>query len=720
MLHGNANFSIQVRYFNQFQRMNSFPIFQSKLNVNFCLFKIQFVSFSAKPIVATSNVRLITDIITSDRVLKDPRIFVGCLKLLMNSILITDKNKVDKSYLFYKRYDDKDVITAIIERFRQFFFFPNLPDFELIASNFVNFLYRMCTAPDVLCQELLRNLCAKLSEISNRRAALNIDTNGNGIGLSQEMPTFIIPDYLTPRVIYVFGYIASKELVYLDIDVYSNIKHREDLKREKKEAKTTTLATPTRRRTVNLNESASATLKRLSTVNGPAEGQEEQDEEYMGATAEDSLAEMINNMCENELLGSPNGCYYTIVPIIKEILSHPAKYSDQLLQQTTVITLIRFMTVSGKFCSENISFLMNILRKSQSPAMKANIIIGLADLTSRFANTIEPWIPNFYGTLYDTDQMIRLTTVKMLSYVILQAIVRVTGQIADMAICLVDDNDQIQSTTKEFFRQLVISKEAEYYKILPDMVSRLSSNEMPIEEDKFRVVMKFLLDLMQRDRQIETLVEKLCARFRNTNTERQWRDIAYCLSLLNHSEKSLRKLLEHLGNFKDKVQYDEIHECFRTIVSNANKQITKPEVKLLAKELETKIQECLNVNENGGNAANNNAENGEDQSGSQGSDSTPVPSQTQSKKTGRDNRKRGKTAKQKRTARYADSEEDEDDDDDLVENAPPARGKTTNAKVNGKGPNVIRAGRRVQRIEESDDDDSDVVATPRSTRRGRR
>lgn len=683
------------------------------------IFQFSFVSFSAKPIVASSNVRLITDIITSDRILKDPRLFVGCLKLLMNSIQIADKNKADKAYMFYKRYDDKDVIAAIIERFRQFFFFPKLPDFESIASNFVNFLYRMCTAPDVLCQDLLRNLCGKLAEISNRRAALSIDTNGNGIGLSQDMPTFI-PNYLTPRVIYVFGYIASKELVYLDIDVYSNIKHREDLKREKKESKTTTPATPARRRTVNLNESASATLKRLSTVNGPAEGQEDQDEEYMGATAEDSLAEMINNMCENELLGSPNGCYYTIVPIIKEILSHPAKFQDPQLQQTTVITLIRFMTVSGKFCSENISFLMNILRKSHSPAMKANIIIGLADLTSRFANTIEPWIPNFYSTLNDRDQTIRLTTVKMLSYVILQAIVRVTGQIADMAICLVDDNEQIQCTTKEFFRQLVISKEAEYYKILPDMVSRLSSNDMPIEEDKFRIVMKFLLDLMQKDRQIETLVEKLCARFRNTNTERQWRDIAYCLSLLNHSEKSLRKLLEHLGNYKDKVQYDEIHECFKTIVSNANKQITKPELKLLAKELETKIQECLNVNANGAHAPNENGEDGDDQSASQTSDSTPVPSQTKAKKGARDNKKRGKTAKQKRTARYADSDDDdEDDDDDSVENAPPARGKSTQAKVNGKATNVIRAGRTVRRID-SDEDDSDAMATPRGRRRGRR
>lgn len=635
----------------------------------------------------------------------------------MNGVQLADK-RADKSYQFYKRYDDKDIITAIIELFRRFFFYPKLPDFELIASSFFNFLYRMCSAPDILCQDLLRVLCTKLMEISNRRAALNIDTNANGIGLSQNVPCFI-PYYLTLRIIFVFGYIASKELVYLDVDVYSNIKHREDLKREKKDATTAaTAATPNRRRTVNLNESASATLKRLSTVNGPAEGQEDQDEEYMGATAEDSLAEMINNMCENELLGSPNGCFYTIIPIIKEILAYPAKYSDAQLQQTTVVTLMRCMTVSGKFCSENISFLMNILRKTHSPAMKANIVIGLADLTSRFANTIEPWIPNFYSTLMDPDQKIRLTTVKMLSYVILQAIVRVTGQIADMALCLVDENEQIQSATREFFRQLVISKEAEYYKILPDMVSRLSSNDAPVEEDKFHIIMKFLLDLMQKDRQIETLVDKLCVRFRNTSTERQWRDVAYCLSLLNHSEKSIRKLLEHLNNYKDKVQFDEIYDCFKTIVSNANKHLNKPDLKLLAKELETRLQECLDVQENGGRLPN--GQDGGDANSSQTSDSSqPRPSQAKKVRGSQKATQKGQRKRAGRRPIVDSDEDDDDDDDDSVENAPPAR-NNPRKMVNGKAANVIRAGRNVRRVADSDDDEMDVVETPRARRRGRR
>lgn len=514
----------------------------------------------------------------------------------MNSIQPTVEKgeKTNKLSAYYKRFDDKEVIDSIISNFKQFFFYPKLPDFELIASQTINFLYKMCYAPDLLCQEIIHDVCKKLNEISQLRQEQVMDISENGVESSQTTEMYI-PKYLLPRIIFIFGYIASKELVYLDNDVYLNIKHREELKKEKKEQKNT----KKKRKILNLNASASESLKRLSTVNTSTAEPQEQDEAYMGATAEDTLAEMINSICENQLIGSSDGLLYHFLPILTEILSHPAKYPNPHVQRAAVLTLMRFMVVSANLCNDRIAFLMNILKKTKDPSIKCNIIVGLADLTGRFANTIEPWIPNFFTTLLEEDDTVRLTTLKMLSYVILQAIIRVTGQIADMATCIVDENMEIQCASKEFFRQLIASKELEYYKTIPDIVSRLSPSQMPIAEEKFRTIMRHLLELIQKDRQVENLVEKLCGRFRNTNTERQWRDIAFCLSLLNHSEKTMKKLIDHLPNYKDKVQYDEIYDCFKTIISNANKQISKPELKNLAKDLDTKITACLQVNENG-------------------------------------------------------------------------------------------------------------------------
>ena len=58
-----------------------------------------------------------------------------------------------------------------------------------------------------------------------------------------------------------------------------------------------------------------------------------------------------------------------------------------------------------------------------------------------------------------------------------------------------------------------------------------SSRFVGVEEENFRTIMKYIIGLIEKDKLLESLVEKLCLRFRATRTERQWRDISFCLSL---------------------------------------------------------------------------------------------------------------------------------------------------------------------------------------------
>lgn len=48
----------------------------------------------------------------------------------------------------------------------------------------------------------------------------------------------------------------------------------------------------------------------------------------------------------------------------------------------------------------------------------------------------------------------------------------------------------------------------------------------------------FILSLVQHKKQIDTIIEKICARFKLATTERQWCDLSYCLSILSFSVKS--------------------------------------------------------------------------------------------------------------------------------------------------------------------------------------
>ena len=76
-----------------------------------------------------------------------------------------------------------------------------------------------------------------------------------------------------------------------------------------------------------------------------------------------------------------------------------------------------------------------------------------------------------------------------------------------------------------------------------------------------------LFSLIEKDKHLEALVEKLCLRFRVTKTERQWRDLAFCLSIFTYSDKAVKKLIENFECFSDKLHEDTVYEAFNTIMT---------------------------------------------------------------------------------------------------------------------------------------------------------
>lgn len=63
-------------------------------------------------------------------------------------------------------------------------------------------------------------------------------------------------------------------------------------------------------------------------------------------------------------------------------------------------------------------------------------------------------------------------------------------------------------------------------------------------------------------------MEKLCQRFKNLDDRRQWRDIAYCLSLLPYkTEKSFKKLTEGIAHYQDKLNESDVHKYFTEIIA---------------------------------------------------------------------------------------------------------------------------------------------------------
>lgn len=387
---------------------------------------------------------------------------------------------------------------------------------------------------------------------------------------------------------------------------------------------------------------------------------------------------------ENSLLAK-------LFPYVMEICKYPAKYRDATLQQAATLTLIRFMCVSSSFCESYMPFLMNILNHTKNIKIKCNIVIGLSDLTFRFPNIIEPWTGHFYSTLHEDDNELRLTAVKMLSHLILHEMIRVKGQIADLAMCIVDPHDEIKNITQQFFKEIA-NKSNILYNVLPDIISKLSSTTLNLEEEKYRIIMRYILNLIQKDRQVETLVEKLCLRFPVTREERQWRDIAYCLSLLSYNEKTIKKLMDNLQYYKDKVQIDEVYQSFKLIISNTSK-LAKPELKTLVTELETRINECLKIKEPG-------EENEDKENDKENAPASTQTVQSKPKTKGRSAKKLNNTTTSRRNRQRKQSSDEESVSLGSSEDEAPKKGK-------GK-----QASRRKQASSASESSDSEPRPAP--------
>jgi len=234
-------------------------------------------------------------------------------------------------------------------------------------------------------------------------------------------------------------------------------------------------------------------------------------------------------------------------------------------------------------------------------------VISLGDLAFRFPNLIEPWTTSIYSRLKDKDQRVRKNTLMVLAHLILNDMIKVKGQISEMAVCLEDADQRIADLAKLFFHELAQKGNA-IYNILPgssydtvvnvvDLISSLSANP-DISEASFKSIMKYQFSFIDKERQAESLVEKLCHRFIATkgaiennvtyNLESEWRNIAYCLSLLNYNEKALKKLNELHKTYHDKLYDEDIANSFTTIISKSRK-FAKPEMKEVLADLESKI-----------------------------------------------------------------------------------------------------------------------------------
>ncbi|KAF3816426.1 hypothetical protein GH733_014599 [Mirounga leonina] len=351
----------------------------------------------------------------------------------------------------------------------------------------VALIYQLAEGPEVICAQILQG-CAKqaLEKLGEKSS-------------TQEGPkdTPMLPTFLLMNLLSLAGDVALQQLVHLEQAVSGELCRRRVL-REEQEQKT----------------------KDLKEKNASSETAMEEEMGLVGAAADDTEAELIRGICEQELLDGTQ-VLAAFVPLLLKVCNSPGLYSNPELSAAASLAL-------GKFC---------MIR------------------------------------LRDPARQVRRTAGLVMTHLILKDMVKVKGQVSEMAVLLIDPVPQIAALAKNFFNELSHKGNA-IYNLLPDIISRLQ-----------------LLSYITKDKQTESLVEKLCPRFRTARTERQYRDLAYCVSQLALTERGLRKMLDNFDCFGDKLSDESVFSAFLSVVGKLRRG-AKPEGKAIIDEFEQKLRVC--------------------------------------------------------------------------------------------------------------------------------
>ncbi|KAL0985119.1 hypothetical protein UPYG_G00153120 [Umbra pygmaea] len=443
------------------------------------------------------------------------------------------------------------------------------PHWQSFMEQAVRLIYFLAESPDQLCSCLLKRcsrlLLDQIDAGGEVFANKGVTQNASEIPEEQAEQVSTVSTSSLAQLLSLCGCVAFWQVSHLERSVSAELRRRRGETEEREEKA----------------KGPSSKAKQASN-----ESCVEEELGLMGASAEDTEAELIRKICETELLAEEN-LLFSFLPLLVRVCSSPGRYSHPQLTTSACLALSQFMMISPSVCEDNIRLLFTVLERSTLPVVRANAIIALGDLTVRFPNTLEPWTQNLYTRLSDDNPSVRQTAVTVLTQLVLKDVLKVKGHVSEVAVLLIDPEAHIASLALNFFNELA-SKDNAIYNLLPDIISRLSDPERGMTQEDFHTIMKQLFSYITKERQTESLVEKMCQRFRTAQTERQWCDLAVSLSLLTMCERGLKRLQECWDCYSDKLTETGVYQPLLSIMAKLRRG-AKPQLKAQVEEFEKRL-----------------------------------------------------------------------------------------------------------------------------------
>ena len=144
-----------------------------------------------------------------------------------------------------------------------------------------------------------------------------------------------------------------------------------------------------------------------------------------------------------------------------------ASAQNRTLRAAATLAFSKFLCVSSQFCDQHHRLLFKILETSKDANIRSNIVIALGDVAASFSSIIDENSNELYKGLSDKDPVVKKNTLMVLTHLILNGMIKVKGQLGEMAKCLEDKDERIADLAKLFFSELS-TKDNAIYNNLPD------------------------------------------------------------------------------------------------------------------------------------------------------------------------------------------------------------------------------------------------------------
>jgi len=197
-------------------------------------------------------------------------------------------------------------------------------------------------------------------------------------------------------------------------------------------------------------QTGKGTQSKSGKASGKAPGANEDQLEAelgMGAEAELEHDTRVAEVLEREIVGG--GLLAAFEPLLLRLVANEqGAWGEEILRSAATLALTKYMTVSQEVCEKHLPLLITALAAEVHPSVRGNTVVALGDLAFRFPNAVEPWTSHLYRPLRDESSHVRAQTLMVLTHLILNDMVKVKGQVAEMVLSLEDSEPKTADLAK--------------------------------------------------------------------------------------------------------------------------------------------------------------------------------------------------------------------------------------------------------------------------------